>query len=80
MAPPWSDVPHPSPTVPLLPSLSQSEMELCSLTSQFEDFVLQLLDRYAVSAVCLMCDSDSVSVAPPEPHSHVVMHDDRLCN
>ena len=26
--------------------LSQSEMEVCSLTSQFEDFVLQLLDRY----------------------------------
>ena len=42
----------------LLPS--QDEVELCSLTSQFEDFVLQFLDR------CIYRKSKESSLAPTE--------------
>ena len=45
--------------------LSQSEMEVCSLTSQFEDFVLQLLDRYTTAVVTDRVFSPTSTYYPP---------------
>ena len=52
-------LPPPSPVVPHL-DRSQSEKELCSLTSQFEDFVVQLLDRYVLCVLRLPSDNGRV--------------------